>query len=147
MAEVHWAIIWSLGNAVSVALYQITTRKLAARDHSDTTSLYSPLFGAIILLPVLPYVWTTPGDPLSWVLLCAMGILGGSGHWMLIIAHRYAPASLLAPFSYSMILWMTASGYFVFGDLPDEWTVVGAVIVVASGLYVFHRERIRKAER
>lgn len=147
MAEVHWAIGLSICNALTVALYQIATRRLAARDHSDTTSLYSPLFGALILLPFLPWIWQAPATPLTWVLLCAMGVFGGVGHWLLIIAHRYAPASLLAPFSYSAILWMTASGYLFFGDLPDEFTVLGAAVVIASGLYVFHREQIRKAGR
>lgn len=144
-ASLHWAIGLSLCNVIAVSLYQITTRKLAARDHSDTTSLYSPLFGAIILLPVLPFVWEPPSGPLAWGLLCMLGVFGGIGHWLLIIAHRYAPASLLAPFSYSAILWMTASSYLVFGHLPDEWTVVGAAVVIASGLYVFHREQVRKA--
>lgn len=144
-ADLHWAVGLSLCNVVAVALYQITTRKLAARDHSDTTSLYSPIFGTIVLLPLLPFVWEPPSGPLAWALLCSMGVFGGIGHWLLIIAHRYAPASLLAPFSYTGILWMTTSGYLVFGHLPDEWTIVGAAVVIASGLYVFHRERVRKA--
>src|SRR3546814_138499 len=142
--DLHWAIGLSLCNVVAVSLYQIATRKLAARDHSDTTSLYSPLFGTVVLLPLLPFVWEPPSGPLAWVLLGATGVFGGIGHWMLIIAHRYAPASLLAPFPYSGILWMTASGYLVFGDLPDEWTVIGGAVVIASGLYVVHRERLRK---
>lgn len=143
-ATLHWAIGLSLCNVVAVALYQIATRKLAARDHSDTTSLYSPLFGTIVLLPLLPFVWEPPSGPFAWLLLCLLGVFGGIGHWLLIIAHRFAPASLLAPFSYTGILWMTASGYLVFGHLPDRWTVVGAAVVIASGLYVFHRERVRK---
>ncbi len=145
--EVHWAIGLCLANALVAALYNIATRKLAARDHSDTTSLYSPLVGALIFLPVLPYVWSAPQTLTQWVLLLGLGVFGGVGHWLVIIAHRYAAASVLAPFTYSAILWMTISGYLVFGDLPDQWTIVGAVIVVASGLYVFHREQVRKAER
>jgi len=145
-AELHWAIGLSLCNAISVALYQITTRNLAGRDHSDTTSFYSPLVGVLILLPALPFVWSDPPHWWVWVLLCMTGVFGGVGHWLLIIAHRFAPASLLAPFSYTHILWMTAAGYLVFGHLPDAWTAVGAVIVIGSGLYVFHREQIRKRE-
>lgn len=144
-ATLHWAIGLSLCNAVAVALYQITTRKLAARDHSDTTSLYSPLFGTVVLVPLLPFIWEPPSGPLAWALLCMLGVFGGVGHWLLIIAHRFAPASLLAPFSYTGILWMTTAGFLVFGHLPDEWTVVGAAVVVASGLYVFHREQVRKS--
>jgi drug/metabolite transporter (DMT)-like permease len=146
-AEIHWAIGLCLINSIVVALYSITTRKLAARDHSDTTSLYSPLVGAVLFLPILPTVWQMPETGLSWTLLILTGILGAIGHWMIIIAHRYAAASVLAPFTYSLILWMTVSGYLIFGDLPDHWTVIGALIVVASGLYVFHREQVRKAER
>ncbi len=144
-ATLHWAIGLSLCNVVCVSLYQIATRKLAARDHSDTTSLYSPLFGTVILLPLLPFVWEAPSGPFAWLLLCLLGVFGGVGHWLLIIAHRFAPASLLAPFSYTGILWMTTSGYLVFGHLPDEWTVVGAAVVIASGLYVFHREQVRRS--
>ena len=144
-ADVHWAVGLCLANALVAALYNLATRKLAARDHSATTSLYSPLVGAVVLLPFLPYVWSPPETVLHWVLLCLLGVFGGVGHWLVIIAHRYAGASVLAPFTYSAILWMTASGYLVFGDLPDKWTIVGAAIVVASGLYVFHREQVRKA--
>lgn len=145
--EVHWAVGLCLANALVAALYSIATRKLAARDHSDTTSIYSPLVGAVIFLPALPWVWSPPDSALHWVLLGLTGVFGGVGHWLVIIAHRYAGASVLAPFTYSAILWMTASGYLVFGDLPDRWTIIGAAIVVASGLYVFHREQVRKAER
>ena len=142
--DIHWAIALSLGNAVAVALYQIATRSLAARDHSDTGSIYSPVVGVLILLPALPFVWSEPQSWFTWVLLAATGVFGGVGHWILIIAHRYAPASLLAPFSYTHILWMTLAGYLVFGHLPGMWTGVGALIVIASGLYVFHRERVVK---
>lgn len=144
VGDIHWAIGLSLCNTVTVALYQITTRTVAAKDHSDTTSFYSPLVGILILLPVLPFVWSELQSTLTWVLLSLTGVFGGVGHWLLIIAHRYAPASLLAPFSYTHILWMTAAGYLVFGDIPDIWTAVGAAIVIGSGLYVFHREQIRK---
>lgn len=144
MGDIHWAVGLSLCNAITVAFYQITTRTVAAKDHSDTTSFYSPLVGVVILLPVLPFVWSEPQSALTWVLLSLTGVFGGVGHWLLIIAHRYAPASLLAPFSYTHILWMTTAGYLVFGDIPDIWTAVGAVIVISSGLYVFHREQIRK---
>ena len=145
--NLHWAIGLSVCNLFVVALYQITTRKLAARDHSDTTSLYSPLVGPVIRRPFLPWIWTTPSGPLAWILLGVLGVCGGIGHWVLIIAHRYASASLLAPFVYTQIVWMTLSGYLVFGHVPDIWTAVGAVVVVASGLYVFHREQVRKIER
>ncbi len=68
-----------------------------------------------------------------------MGIFGFAGHLMLIEAHRLAPASMLAPFIYTQIIWMILLGFIVFGDRPDLWTLIGAAIVIASGLYVFAR--------
>ena len=72
-----------------------------------------------------------------------VGVLGGFGHWLLILAHRLAPATVLAPFIYSQIVWMVLLGWFVFGQLPDGWTFAGAGIVIASGLYLLYRERVR----
>jgi drug/metabolite transporter (DMT)-like permease len=77
-----------------------------------------------------------------------MGFYGTFGHFMLTQAHRMAPAPVLAPFVYSQIIWMTLIGFVVFGDVPDAMTITGASIVVASGLYVFYRERqVRKIHR
>ena len=137
----HWAVIFSLMNVVAVALYQIQTRKVAGYDSAETSILLTPIFGAVILTPVLPFVWITPETWGQWAALAGMGLAGGIGHWVLIAAHRYAPASLLAPFNYTYIVWMTGAGFMFFGDLPDLFTVLGAGIVVAAGLYVFHRER------
>ncbi|MFO1034059.1 MAG: DMT family transporter, partial [Hyphomicrobiales bacterium] len=77
----------------------------------------------------------------QWLPLILMGLAGALGHLMLIEGHRHAPASVLAPFTYTQIVWMTISGAIVFGQLPDLWTIAGAAIVVASGFYVFNRER------
>ena len=74
-----------------------------------------------------------------------IGFLGGAGHYLLILAHRLAPASALAPFIYTQMIWTTALGLIVFGDLPHRWTIVGGLIVVASGLYLLHREAVRHA--
>ena len=65
-------------------------------------------------------------------------------HWFLILAHHRAPAALLAPFAYTQIVWMIVFGYIVFGDLPDVWTLTGAGIVIASGLYLLYRSRVVK---
>ena len=64
------------------------------------------------------------------------------GHYLLIIGHRGAPSSVLAPFIYTEIVWMIALGYFVFGDTPNNWTLAGVAIVIASGLYLLYRERM-----
>jgi len=134
------AALISLIGAFFSALYNITTRKIAQYDTSETTLFYTAAVGTAIFLPAMPVVWETP-DLGGWLLMVLVGTIGTVSHLFLIIAHRLAPASVLAPFSYSQIIMMTGFGYFLFGDLPDFWTVAGAIIVVASGIYLFYRER------
>jgi drug/metabolite transporter (DMT)-like permease len=92
----------------------------------------------------VPLVWTTPTDPLVISLMVVAGAIGSFGHYLLIAAHRLAPAAVLSPFIYTQIVHVIALGYLVFGDLPNRWTLVGCAIVVASGLYLLHRERKTK---
>ena len=98
------------------------------------------------MTPLLPFLWTTPASPVAWGLLIALGAFGAVGHWLLILAHARAPAPVLSPFIYSQIVWMLALGYVLFGDWPDAWTLVGAGVVITSGLYLLHRERTSHAE-
>jgi drug/metabolite transporter (DMT)-like permease len=141
--SVHPAALLTVMAAVLFSFYNITTRILARHDSSETTLFYSNLIGALAMLPVLPFVWTTPPNPLDIVLMCSFGALASLGHFMLIVAHRHAPASVLSPFMYSQLIGAMTLGYLVFGDVPNRWTLLGAGIVVASGLYLVHRERMR----
>jgi drug/metabolite transporter (DMT)-like permease len=79
--------------------------------------------------------------------MAATGAIGSFGHYLLIAAHRLAPAAVLAPFIYSEIVLVTALGFLVFGDVPNRFTLTGAAIVVASGLYLLHRERKVSSKR
>ncbi|MCC6775499.1 MAG: DMT family transporter [Hyphomicrobiales bacterium] len=135
------AALLSLGAALCYALYAIVTRILARTDSNETTLFYSNLVGAVVLIPVVPLVWVTPTDPLVIMLMVASGAFGSLGHYFLIAAHRLAPAAALASFVYSEIVWAIALGYLVFGNWPHRWTLVGCAIIVASGLYMLHRER------
>ena len=134
------AALLSLSAAGFYAFYSITTRILARTDANDTTLFYSNLVGALALLPVVPFVWTTPTDPLVIALMVATGAVGSAGHYFLIAAHRLAPAAVLSPFIYTEIVLVIALGFLVFGDVPNRWTLTGAAIVVASGLYILHLE-------
>jgi drug/metabolite transporter (DMT)-like permease len=80
-------------------------------------------------------------------MVLGLGVYGAFGHWLLILAHARAPAPVLSPFIYTQIVWMLALGYLFFGDWPDAATLVGAGIVIASGLYLLYRERVGEAER
>jgi drug/metabolite transporter (DMT)-like permease len=140
----HAAALISLAGALLSAVYSILTRMLARIDSNETTLFYSNIVGAVALLPVLPFIWTTPTDPLVIALMVAAGAMGSLGHYFLIAAHRLAPASVLSPFIYTQIVLVIVLGYLVFGDVPQRWTIAGAAIVVASGLYLVHRERRQK---
>jgi len=142
LGAVHWAAGLLLAMAVSYALYQVMTRMLAATDDATVTIFYTGFVGAAVLSLVVPFVWVAPTGWLDTALLAAIGVLGGVGHWLLVLAYRYATASVLAPLHYLTLLWSIVGGYLVWGDFPDGWTLAGAAVLVATGIYVFHRERL-----
>jgi drug/metabolite transporter (DMT)-like permease len=139
---IHPAALLSVMGAFCYAIYSISTRILARSDSNETTNFYSNLVGAIAISVALPFVWTPQSDPIVILLMCTMGLFSGMGHYLLIIGHRLAPASVLAPFIYTEIVWMIALGFLVFGDVPNRWTLAGVAVVVCSGLYLLYRERV-----
>ena len=140
-AEFHPAMLASVVNALMYAAFMMMTRRLAAYDSPETIQ-YLPAVGATIgLAPFAFAAWEWPSGWLEWTVACLMGVLGGLGHYLLALAHRYAPASVIAPFLYQQVIYMALFGYLVFGDVPSAWVWLGAAIVIASGLYLFSRER------
>ena len=95
----------------------------------------------------MPWVWETPGDATTWTFLLATGVFGGLAHFIIIIAHRYAAASLLAPFYYTQIVWSVLAGFLMFGDIPDHYTFLGAAVVISGGLYLMAREARARGKR
>jgi len=143
LAEFHPAVLFSLAGAVCYALYAVLTRMLASHDPPLTTMFYSGLAGLALLTPLLPFVWVTPTSLPMVGAMVGVGFLGALGHWLMILAHRHAPASTLSPFIYTQMLYAVTLGYLIFGDLPDRWTLAGSAIVIGSGLYLLHRERVK----
>jgi len=142
-ADFHPAMFASLVNAVLYAVFMMMTRRLAAYDSPETIQ-YLPAVGATIgLAPLAIAAWEMPDTVLEWTLACLMGVLGATGHYMLAMAHRYAPSTVIAPFLYQQVFYMALFGYLVFGDVPGPAVWIGAVIVIASGLYLFWRESRR----
>jgi drug/metabolite transporter (DMT)-like permease len=137
----HPAMLLSMANAVLVAFFNLMTRKLAAYDSPETIQFLPAVVASMVLAPFALAAWETPQGWLEWLMLCLLGVFGGTGHHLLAMAHRYAPASTLAPFLYQQILYMALFGYVVFGTLPDAQVWLGAAIVIGSGLYLFARER------
>lgn len=125
-----------LGSSACYALYQLLTRRVAAFDGPQTSVTYSALVGTVLLSLAVPFEWTTPRGLGQWAGLVALGILGGLGHYLVAHALAVAAASIISPFHYVQLIWAAAVGYLVFGDVPSAWTWVGAVIIIASGLYI-----------
>jgi len=137
----HPAMLLSMVNAVLYAAFNLMTRKLAAYDPPETIQFLPAVVASVVLAPFALAAWESPQGWFEWLLLCLMGVFGGTGHYLLAAAHRYAPASTLAPFLYQQILYMALFGYLVFGSVPDAAVWIGAAIVISSGLYLFARER------
>lgn len=138
---IHPAALLSLAATVCYGLYAVITRIVSRVDSSATSLFYNNFIGALVMLPVIPFVWQTPADWVIALMLLATGVLGSAGHFCLIAGHRLAPASVLAPFIYTQLIWVVIFGYFVFDHLPTSWTLAGAAMVIGSGLYLLYRER------
>jgi drug/metabolite transporter (DMT)-like permease len=137
----RWAMLLVLVATAGYAFYNIATRYLAAFDPPEVTQTYTPLVGTAVMAPFALAAWQWPQDALTALLFVSLGFWGGLGHWLLILAHRHAPAPVLAPFIYLGLIWMSLVGFLVFGDVPTLWTLSGAAIVILSGLYLLARER------
>ena len=147
LTQLEPALILALGSMLCYAVFMLLTRYLAPYDAPEVTLFYSLLAGTLMMGPVAMVDWVWPADALTWALLVSMGFWGGLGHFIFIIAYRHAPAAVLAPFIYLGLISHTAVGYVVFGQLPDQWTLAGAAIVIASGIYLVHRERVVLAQK
>lgn len=135
------AALLSLGCAFFLALFSILTRKLAGVDSAQTQQFYAGATPVILLLPIAFTDWTWPSMPISWVAFFIMGAAGLGGHFLNSVAHRFASPATLAPFSYLSLIYLSIASWLIFDQPPDEWFVLGVAIIVASGLYIWLRER------
>ncbi len=133
--------VLSVASVICYGLYAVLTRVASRFDSSQTSLFYNNAVGALVMLPVIPFVWTTPGNWINALLLVGIGALGSVGHFFLISGHKLAPASVLSPFIYTQLIWVVILGYLVFDHVPNELTMVGAAVVICSGLYLLYRER------
>src|SRR5215471_8151822 len=141
----HPASLFPLASAACWAAGLIITRRIKTRDATLTTLLYTTLVAFLIATAFLPWVWQ-PLTIRATGLIGVMGLLSSAGQYFLLLGYQRGPASLLAPFSYMQIITSTFWGAVLFGTWPGASTLIGASIVVASGLYVLHRERVRRGE-
>lgn len=138
-----WPALLVIGSAICIALFNLATRRMRSVDPSRVTMLYTALVGTVAASCWVPFEWVAPSLE-HWALMIAIGVLGGTGHGLLIVAHQDAPASTVAPFMYIQILWALGLGWIVFGDWPDIATFIGAAVIIAGGLTVLTGEARRR---
>ncbi len=138
----EWGAPMLVGSACCTALYQIFTRKLAGQDRAETTNIWSGLVSATVVRVLIPWFWTMPAGPWIWALFLSLGVIGGTGHFLLTKAFERGPAALLSPFNDLRLPGATFTGYFLYRQLPDLAT--GAGVIVVSGLYSAWRENRRR---
>ena len=150
LGVLHPAIFVVLGAATLFALRQILSRVLGPTDATATTITYTAISSVLLLTIPMAFVWKTPESNGQMLLILLLACSAGLGELLIIRALELAQAAIVAPLQYSMIVWSTGLSWLVFSQLPDHWTLLGAAIIIASGLYTLHRERLaaqRKSRR
>ena len=142
LTVVQPAALVALVSVLLYGLYQVLTRLVGRSDSAQTSLLWQLVVGAALASFVVPFAWRTP-EPQHWPLFVLVAALGGTAHYAMIRALQLAPAAVIQPFTYTLLLWAVVIGYVGFGDLPDAWTLAGAGVIVAAGLYTAIREASR----
>ena len=131
--------------AVCYSTYNLTTRYVGDRESPWTSLLYSALFGAIVLSCIVPFYWQ-PVSLSTAVLMALLGVCGMTSQLMLIRALALGEASLLAPFAYVGLIYATLWGFLFFDEFPDQWSILGGIIIALSGFYVWYRDTFAKPQ-
>ena len=137
------AALAPLAAALAYSGYALLTRKVGSRENPWTSMLYTALFGTVVLSLAVPFFWVPP-DTSALLLMAAIAICGTIGQLCLIRAFSQGEAAMLAPFAYCGLIFATLWGVLFFAEIPDIWTICGALVIAGSGLYVWHRETYRR---
>lgn len=139
-----------IGVAVTGGMFSACTtllvRQLSSSETSTTITLWQSLLMSAFALVLLPFFWVTPSLGELGVLV-VMGLIGGCAQWLLTEAYASSQVSAVAPYSYSGLLWSMLLGWVVFGDRPGFAMLMGSLLIVAAGLYILHRELVRRRQR
>ena len=147
MGVIHPAAVLLIVAATAFALRQILSRILAGEDETQTTVAYTAIVSWTLLTVPLPFIWQNPSSSLEIGLLLGMAVVAAFAEVLVIMALDAAQAVVVAPVQYSLLIWGTFYGFVVFGQLPDAWTWLGALIIIATGLYTLNRERLALKSR
>ena len=135
-----WATLYVFAGAICYALYQALTRRVSEGDDPPVTAVYTVVLALIGSSIIAPFDMAMPSSSNQWLAFIGLGVAGALGHFFLIRAYSMAQASIISPFDYGQLIGATILGYLIWGDFPDLWTWVGAIILVLSGFYVARRE-------
>lgn len=147
LGVVHPAVMLVMLAATFFAMRQVISRALSDTDKTVTTVAYTALVGSFVLSIPLPFVWEWPTTDQEIMLLVSIAIMAAAAEILVIKALEVAQAVVVAPVQYTLLIWGTMYGYLVFGQLPDGWTWVGALIIVSTGVYTLHREAKASRQR
>ena len=139
--QFDYHVLLAVGALFGASGYFIMSRVIAGKDSNSVAQFYCAGVPTLLLLPVVLSIWEWPDTQLDWGLLVLIGSLGMFGHSLLTVAHRFAEASVLAPVVYSQIIYVTLFSWLIFDTVPSVSTAIGISIVVASGVYIWSRER------
>jgi drug/metabolite transporter (DMT)-like permease len=146
-AEVlRWGAFLAAASAVFYAFYQVFIRKIAGRDHPETTAFYGMLAATLVMSCVVPFSWKTPASTYDLVVLASLGVLGGLGHYAIARGMTYAPASFLSPFHYWQLIGGVGVGFLLFGEVPDRYVWLGSAVVIGAGLFMGWQETREKVQ-
>jgi drug/metabolite transporter (DMT)-like permease len=140
-ASVGLGVLFAFMNACTTAGATIQIRRITATETTPSIVTFMTLMVLFFSLLTIPFGWAMPASPLHWVLLAGIGITGGLGQMGFTESYRYAPASFLAPFDYTSMLWAFMLGYWIFAEVPTLYILLGAAIIAGAGIFVILRER------
>lgn len=132
--------VFPLLAALCYSAYALLTRKVGQDEDVWTSLFYTGLVGTLVLSAAVPFAWVTPPDAWSVVLMLGVAGFGTIGQLALIRAFSMGEAAMLAPFAYSGLVFSAFWGLVLFAEVPDQWTILGALVIAGAGLYVWHRE-------
>ena len=142
MGVVHPSMALVIVAAAFFAARQVIGRTVSTTDRTVTTVAYTALVSIFLVTLPLPFVWKWPSVGLELIILCSMALMSAMAEFCVIRSLELAQAVVVAPLHYTLLIWSTIWGYLVFADLPDIWTWTGTLIIMSTGFYTLHRERV-----
>ncbi|MGY9054967.1 MAG: DMT family transporter [Alphaproteobacteria bacterium] len=136
-------ILFVVASMTCGTFYALLTRKYSGEENAEVSATIATVVGAVLGSLWIVSGWKTPTEAFDITLICALGAFAAIGHWLFTMAFQRGPAAVIAPFSYLQLVGATFFGYILFNDFPDQLTWVGATVIIGSGVYIAHRERIR----